>query len=180
MQDATPIKRRIAPSVPLKLELADDNGATFVRNFRLSFDFNALARIEEKTGLRMLGIGVWTQLSAKVVGAMLWAAILANHPEYDTREADGERTDDGLEAISSYVDLSNAEQVTSALWEAYLRNLPKEKSEALRKAKAEMESGATVPNEEAPATPPATVPDGSSSGPSLVTTSESLKANSAG
>jgi hypothetical protein len=177
---ASPIKKRIAPSVPLTLELTDDGGATFVRNFRLSFDFNAFARIEEKTGLRMLGIAVWTQLSAKVLGAMLWAAVLAHHEEYDTIDGQGQPTEDGLQVIRSYIDLSNADKIAEALWQAYLLNLPKDKAEMLRKARAEEEAKSKLPNAAAPAeTPAQTLSPGSSSGPSPDTTSALTMTNSA-
>lgn len=180
---AIPIKGRIAPSYPLKLELDDDDGGKLIHNFRLSFDFNAFARIEErlpddlkKAGVTMLDLRIWTKLSAGVVGLMLWAAVLAKHPQYLTVDEEGEPTDEGLEVIRSFIDLGNATQIGEALWEAYLLNFPKQRAEELRKLKA----GDTVPNGPAPAAdpPPAESQDGSSSGPQLATTSVSATASS--
>jgi hypothetical protein len=133
MPQESAVKRRVAPSVPITIELLDDSGAKFTRNFRLSFDFNAFARIEEKTDVRVLGMEIWAKLSPRVVGAMLWAGVLALHPEYDTEDEEGEPTDEGLEAIRSYIDAGNVDFIGDKLWEAYLITLPKERADALRK-----------------------------------------------
>jgi len=128
------IKRRIAPSVPLTLDLKDDSGATFKRDFRLSFDFNATALVEERTGLNLLTAEVWTSgLSSRSLSIMLWAAVLAHHPEY--------AGDEGLEAIRSYMDVGNTDPIHGALWDAYFISLPKEKREALEEAKKKLEAG---------------------------------------
>lgn len=164
------MRKRIAPSLPLRLDLEDADGTKFVRSFRLSFTLNTLARIQEKTGLKVLGVGIWAELSPKLVGAMLWAALLVTSPEYDTRDEDGESTDEGLETIQSYIDGTNIDRVTETLWDAYLLSLPKDKADILRKARAGG-TGEAVPNEPTPATGEST---GSSSGPSPDTTSESL------
>ena len=139
MSQSTALKRRIAPSVPLKLQLDDDGGTNFVREFRLSFDFNAAALIEEKTGLNLLTAEVWTSgLSSRSLSVMFWAAVLANHPEYAFPDEHGEPTDEGLEIIRSYMDVGNTDAIHGALWDAYFISLPKEKREALEKAKAEL------------------------------------------
>jgi len=180
MSNPTPIKKRIAPSVPLTLELTDHSGAKFTRNFWLSLDFNAYARIEQKTGLKMLGGGMFTQLSAEVLSAALWAAVLAHHEEYDTIDGKGRPTNDGLEAIRSYIDAGNQDAVFEAVWDAYLISLPKEKADALRKGRDESEKGkdpnAAAPAAALPATDP--LPTGSRSGPSPDMTSASMTANS--
>jgi hypothetical protein len=188
------LKKRIAPSLPLKLELVDDNGSTFTRNFRLSFDFNALARIQEKTGIRMLGLEIWGALSASVLSVMFWASVLANQPDYNTVDEDGKPTDEGLEVIRSYMDMSNADQISDACWDAFLLGLPKDRAEKLREMKKEAERIALekankrargeaveddVPNAPAPALTMPADPTGSSSMPSPELTSASAKASSA-
>jgi hypothetical protein len=183
MPQESAIKRRVAPSVPLTLELLDDSGAKFTRNFRLSFDFNALARIEEVIEFSMLNTVVWSKLSAGALSAMLWGAVLAHHPEYETVDEKGERTEEGLRAIRSYVDFSNVEKITNAVWDAYLLSLPKETAERAREAKAAFDK-AQPPNEPTPAEGPAPEQPqsstGTNSGPSLVMTSVSAIASSAG
>ncbi len=188
------LKRRIAPSVALTLELQDDSGAKCTKNFRLSFDFNTKAEIEERTGLNLLTAEVWTNLSARTLSVMLWAAILANHPEYRTVDAKDEETDEGLEVIRSYMEVGNTDQVHDALWNAYFISLPKDRREALEKARAELmeatkarAEGKPVPLAPVPENPPAQpsqveIPQasaGSSSPPSPATTSVSPSTSSA-
>jgi hypothetical protein len=176
MPQATALKKRIAPSVALKLELADDSGATFTREFRLSFDFNAAALIEEKTGLNLLTAEVWTKgLSSRSLSIMFWAAVLANHQEYAATNGRGELTEEGLEIIRSYMDVGNIDVIHEHLWNAYFISLPKEKREALEKARAELTAAAKAGQKPSPlAAAPETAPlHGSSSGPSQDTISAS-------
>lgn len=154
--------------MPVKLELEDADGTKFTRNFRVSFDFNVLARIEEHTKLKMLGMGVWGQLSASVVSVMFWAAIIPNEPDYDSEL--------GLEVIRSYIGLDNVDVITEALWDAYLLNLPKAKAEELRKIRATIDAKSELPNVPAPL--PAANSTGSQPGPSPDTTSTSPTTNS--
>ena len=160
MQSA--LKMRIAPSVPLKLELEDDNGSKYVRNFKLSFDANAAALVEEKTGFNMLRGEVWEKLSFKSLSIMLWAAVLANHDEYDC--------DEGLRVIRSYMGVGNTPQISEAVEKAFLASLPKDKREAIEAERARREKGLAPLAEagENPAEQP-----GSNSGPSPVTISDS-------
>ena len=169
----TPLQRMIRPSVPVTLEFS---GGEKSKTFRLSFDFNALARIEEQTGLDMLNVfGIWTKMSATVLSAMFWAAALAHHPEYDSPE--------GLVAMRSYLDHDNAERTVEALWQAYLLFLPEDKAAALRKARADALKKAQEGETENPPPPamaaPAAESSGSTSGPSPASTSESALASSA-
>ena len=196
MPQDSPIKRRIAPSVPLKLDLLDDGGAKLTLNFRLSFDFNALARVEEKTGVTELGFAIWAKLSPRVLGAMLWAGILAHHPEYLTVDDNGKETEEGLEIVRSYIDPGNIDLVHDAIWDAYMATLPSDQAQKLKdwrkrreeelrnKAKAKspnadapVPGGALATNEDAQKNE---LSDGTNSGPSPDTTSASLKASSAG
>jgi hypothetical protein len=165
----SPIKHRIAPSVPVTFTVTADDGTSSTRSFRLSFDFNVLARIEEKTGLRMLGYDVWRNLSAKTVGVMFWAAALPHHPEYEG--------DEGHEALCSYLDFAAGEKVTDALWEAFLLYLPKDRADILRAARSEKEK--ELPNAQTPATPADPNLTGSNLPQSPDTTSASRSASSA-
>jgi hypothetical protein len=127
------LRRRIVPSVPLALKLEDDSGASFTRDFRLSFDFNAFALINERTGYSVVDGSVWKHLDERVVGVMLWAAVLAHSPEYGDEE--------GLAVIRSYIDAGNAELVTESLFDAYAAGLPAEKKAALLEAKNKLVHG---------------------------------------
>lgn len=174
-----PLARRVRPSVPITLELDQGQQATF----RLSFDFNAIVRIEEKTGLRMLNVyAPWAGLSATVLSVMLWAAMLANHPEYDS--------DEGLAIVRSFLDPENADRATQSLWEAYLLYLPERQAKAMRQMREDAEKAQKAENPPPPATPtqvkveapPASEGKnsiGSDSGPSPDTTSASASESSA-
>jgi hypothetical protein len=203
----TPLRRRIAPSVPLALELIDSDGSKFVKTFKLSFDMNAAAEIqlrtertvryavtegpregetvEEQRGLLLSDLSIMSHIGEPVfLSIAFWAAILAHHPEYHSEE--------GLEVIRSYMQESNMEPIGEAVWQAYLAWLPPAKKEWILKYRAEEEEkrarrlrGEKVEDDEPdPSMPereasPASLSDGSSSGPSPVTTSASAKANSA-
>jgi hypothetical protein len=127
------LRRRIVPSVPLTLELTDDSGSTFSRSFRLSYDFNAFALINERTGLSVLGGNIWTKLDERVLGVMLWAAVLANHEEYASEE--------GLGVIRSYMDSGNADLIMEKVFDAYCVSLPADKRDLLQKAKERLLRG---------------------------------------
>jgi hypothetical protein len=146
----TSLRRRIAPSVPLKLELVDDGGATFTRNFRLSFDVNAMTLVQEQTGLSMLNGEIWNDLNEKTLSIMFHAAVLGHQREYAAV--------DGLEVIRSYMDAANIEEITAALNEAFLLQLPPEKREKIRKAQAAAKEKGENPTPPAMA-PPEKAPD---------------------
>lgn len=172
---AEALRKRLCPSVPLKLELQDDSGTKFIRNFRLAFDFNAVRAIEEETGFSLMRGEVWQHQTAKVLTAMLWAATLAHQGQYDTRDKNGLRTPDGLEVIGSYMTEENSEEIGEALWLAYLNYLSPAKRKIVVEARAEIEAR-PVPMNPAPAEvipESATSSPGETSGPLPGTTSES-------
>jgi len=136
----TALRRRITPSVPLRLTLTNDDGQEFSVEFRLSFDFNAMAEIEERAGVSMLDGEIWKHLSARTLRIMFWASALHHHPEF--------RSDEGLEVVGSYMDPSNAGTIAEALERAFVASVP-----------------ATAQG--APTDGPTTATDGVSSGPSL-------------
>lgn len=165
----TALRKRIVPSVPLVLELEDADGAKFIRSFSLSFGMRAIAEIEERTGLSVLRGEIWKKLNAKTIAVMFWAAALESHPEFDTGD------DTGLQAIFSYLDVANIGMVGDKLWESFFASLPaRRQEEILANAKRDGAQG------DAPDPTKAAAEDGSSSGPSPVTTSASASASSAG
>lgn len=193
MPDKRPaLRRRIAPSVPLEISFSDENG-NFKKTYRLAFNLNVLAEISEKTGRSALDVSVWAKLDARVIRAMLWAALLPFQPEFDTRDAKtGERTNDGLETVGSWLAGENQDRSVDALWDAYLAYLPANEAEAMRESlkkanealrsealtKSPTEddaSGGEVPLDQKAKSPTA----GSICGPLPATTSESPIAKSA-
>jgi|GEM_PF-2633207 len=174
------LKRRIAPSIPLKLELEDDNGSKFTKNFRLSFDANAAAEVEDRTGFNMLRGEIWQRLSFKALSIMFWASVLANHQEYDTIDQHDNRTDEGLRVIRSYMGIHNTAQISEAVENAFLASLPKEKREALEAERARREKDNTPFVAAVTASETVTAEQaGSSSGPLPDTTSDSASKSSA-
>jgi len=179
------IKRRIAPSVPLTLMLESDGTSGLTKlDFRLCFDMNAAAAIQEQTRLLLTDTLIWKHIAEPIVlGAMFWAALLANHPEY--------RSVDGLEIARSYVQENNAQEIIEALWKAYLDFVPQDKRELLIKKRAEEderkkllaagEETENPSNQTTASEPPATLESstGSSSGVSPDTISDSAIGNSA-
>jgi hypothetical protein len=176
------LRRRIAPGTPVEIAFSDGQG-NFKKTYQLAFNLNVLAEISEKTGLSALDMAVWLKLDAKILRAMLWAALLPFHPEFDTRDAKtGARSDDGLEAVGSWLAGDNQDRVYDALWDAYLAYLPAERAKFWRVAMENAKAGAAAqePAEEGADSPlDPSKSDGSSSGPSPAMTSESPKAKSA-
>jgi hypothetical protein len=171
LQMQSALKMRIAPSVPLSLQLEEDNGAKFTKNFRLSFDANAAAEVEERTGFNMLRGEIWEKLSFKNLSIMFWACALANHDEYDSEE--------GLRVVRSYMDLSNTEKISAAVQKAFMLGLPEEKRKAIEAEQARKDSGKR-PLESAGETPAATTElPGANSGPQPASGSDSAEKNSA-
>ena len=161
----TPLHRRIRPSVPVTLDVDGEQ-----MTFNLSFDMNALARIEEKTGLKLVGniFTLWAEMSsARVLAACFWATAVNHHPEYDTKE--------GYHILVSLVEKDNLELIGKALAEAYPLFLSKDKADLFRKIlKGEQEENPSQPEPK-----PAENSAGSPSGPSQSSISVSASASSA-
>jgi hypothetical protein len=166
----TPLRRRITPSVPLNLKISDSSGE-FEVALRLQFDFNVIARIEQETGLNLLNDNVFKKQSATVLSVMLWATALPNNPEYDC--------EDGLETMRSYLDSENIGQVSNALSDAYLLYLPKAEADRIRDEAKKMAAGEPVNPPKVEQTEIAAKSDGSTSGQSQPTTSDSATSSSA-
>jgi len=131
------LRQHISPSVPFILNVSDETGG-YKLSFRLSYDFNAFAAVEGVLGKSMLtDVGeLLENPSATNVSVLLWAAVQENHPEYV-----GEQ---GLRAIRSYLNTVTAKEAREACSAAYVKQLPAEKLEELRKIQAEREAGVTA------------------------------------
>jgi len=139
------LKRRIVPTVLLELDLAEDGGGTIPLKLRLSFDFNAFALIQERCGLDMTEQNVWAALNPSNASVMLWAAVLACHPEY--------AGDEGLGVIRSYMDAGNYLLIAERLFDAYVASLPETQRNALMTAKEKALRGEPNPTPPPPALP---------------------------
>ena len=142
------LKEQIAPSLPLRLELAGGEGGKAVAaDFRLTFDFNAVARIQEMTGYEVLNGEIWKHLTPRNIIIIFWALILAHHPEFDSEE--------GRELVGSLINPGNADQVAVAIVDAYILSLPLEKQAAMRAMKEKALGGEVSASPlAAPETPP--------------------------
>ena len=120
------LRRRITPTVPLVLHVEDSDRGSFDVSFRLAFDLNAMALVEEKTGLNMLTGEAFKEPNASRTSILLWAAVQENNPEY--------AGDGGLYAIRSFLTLSNAQEVLTAINEAFIAALPREQVAAMKAA----------------------------------------------
>jgi hypothetical protein len=75
---AVPTVNPALPKVPITL-----NG----KQYRLVFDFNAIARVEELTGMNLFGSFDFTNLNASKFRAMLYASLLKENPAITLDEA---------------------------------------------------------------------------------------------
>lgn len=152
-----PLKRRIRPSVPVDLEVDGEK-----HTFDLAFDFNALARIEEKTDLKTINIlAIWRNLgSARVLGAVFWAATLLYQPEYDSEE--------GYRVLQSLLGPENWDPISGKLWDAYMLFLPPDQRKVMTDLRQKAEADPTTPPDAKAAT--AGSATGSDSGQSPDTT----------
>lgn len=145
------LRRLIVPSWPLKLDVLQDDGAVEHLNFRLSFDFNAFARITEVTGYDVIVSGFWKLLIANAtLSAAFWASLHAHHPEYRSLEA--------LEIVRSYISPDNSEVIAEAVLDAYIATLSPDKRAQHLKMKEKIlaredpmkDSGTKAPGPDAP------------------------------
>jgi len=154
-------RKRVAPSVPLKLDLAEEGGGRLKLDLELVFDFNAIAAVETETGTNVLTGDIWQNLNGTSLSVLFWAALRARQPGLAGAE--------GLEIVRSYIDVSNAAQITLAVQESFLVFLAPEARERLRAVNPPLPA----------ATPEANPPAGAISGLSPAMTSASAATNSA-
>jgi hypothetical protein len=126
MAKDTPLRKRLTPSVPYTIEFNDEKGG-YVEKVQLAFDLNAIAAIEEATGVNILNNWLYIyKLDATNFSLFFWAALLPYQPKYNSKE--------GLEAVRSYFDLSNWEPAGEKVWEAYKLCLDPIRKQAVEEA----------------------------------------------
>ena len=151
------LRRRIAPATALTLDLQSESGESVRFDLKLVFDFNAIALVEETLHVNLLMGDVIGKMSGSALSVFFWASLLACQPEYAGLE--------GLAVVRSYMDLGNASLIGSAVLDAFLKSLPLEQQEALRRP--------------SPPVRTTTVSAGAISGPSLDTISDLIPKSSA-
>lgn len=142
MAQETSLRKAIAPSTPLSLELEGEQGK-FVIHVKLAFDFNAYALIEARTGLNILKNQLFTNINATNIVVMLWAALQRYNPDYVG--------DEGLEVIGTYVSIENFGVVAQALKAAFLASLSKEARESIEAKEKATAAGTPAPADPQPA-----------------------------
>lgn len=132
-------RARITPSVPFILAIEDEAGKTSFA-LRLAYDFNSFSLIEEKLGKSMLTeVGELLDCpSAKNVSVLLWAALQINHSE----DFGG---DEGLRAVRNLLTLDTAKAALSACTQAFIKQLPPDKVEELKKIQEAQKAGEPAP-----------------------------------
>jgi hypothetical protein len=101
------------------------------KEYRLCFDFNAIALAEEATGLNMFSSFDFTHLSATKFRAMLFASLKHNHPDITLEEA------------GAFVTSKNLAEITVKMVEAWHGSRPEVK-EAEGNVEAEAEDGDVI------------------------------------
>ena len=95
----TALKRRIAPSYPLTLELTDESGAKFTQTFQLAFNYKSGAAIQERTiskadprGFSFTSFAIWTVAGEPhVLAAIFWGAVAGAARIRQRRRVRGDR-----------------------------------------------------------------------------------------
>jgi hypothetical protein len=124
----TAIKKRIAPSVPLDLEIEGADGSIISYKWKVRINYNVLADAQEVSKHNFMGgngILDWVDDPSRI-RALLWAALLPEQPEL--REE--------MLTIGEYLDGSNRSQVLEALFNAFSLYLHKDKRPEFDKASA--------------------------------------------
>ena len=156
---STPIKRRVCPAYPLKVEYLE-RGKRESLTLNLVFDFNALALIQERTRLNLLEGDIWKGLGPEYLGVIVWAAALDRHKELEGAV--------GLEVVCSYLDGQNSEAIAEGVIRGFAESLPEKRKavylELLERAKKEADGLTRDPFDSGPEKEKAS--PGLSSGPS--------------
>lgn len=141
----SPLRRRIAPSIPFILNYEDADGTKVSESFRLAYDFNSFTLIEETLHTNLLmDIGPLLDApSVRSISVLLWAAVQLNHPQYEGAE--------GLEAIRCNMTLATAKEAKEACSEAFLTQLPVEQRAKLKAQAEAAQAGEQIPLAQSPA-----------------------------
>lgn len=123
----SPLRRRITPFVPFILKYEDSSGK-YADSFKVAYDWNSLALVEIELGKNMLlDIGqVLDNPSVTNISVLLWAGVQIYHPEYEGPE--------GLEVLRSNLTIATAKEAKEACSEAFVKQLPAEQVEAMKRA----------------------------------------------
>ncbi len=79
------------------------------RVWRLLFDFNAMARMEEAINHDVLNVRFWRNFGARDARAMLWASMLHEEPELT------------IEQVGSFINMKNLAMVIKTLHGTWTR-----------------------------------------------------------
>ena len=139
----SPLRRRITPSVPFILTYEDESGK-YSDSFRIAYDWNTLALVEEQLGKNMLlDIGVvLDNPSIRNVSVLLWAGVQIYQPEYAGEE--------GLEVLRCNLTIATAKEAKEACTSAFVQQLPPEQVAAMAAAAAAAAKGEPRPLEPSP------------------------------
>ena len=140
----SPFRRRVSPSIPFILNVEDETGK-FSQSFRLCYDLNKLALVEQELGKSaLLDIGeLFDNPSVTSVSVLLWAAVQEYNPEYAGK--------DGLEEIRYNLTIGTAKEAMDACREAFLKQLPAEQVARLKAIIEARIAGQPVPLATSPA-----------------------------
>jgi hypothetical protein len=135
MAKITPLRKRLAPSVPFVIEFEDEKGKS-TQNVQLAFNFNSIAYVEEATGVNLLHdyLYIYKHADATNVSIFFVAALLPYQPEY------GEK--DGLEIVRSFIDFSNCDAIMRAVLKAFKLSLSPELQQMIEDADKAIEEQA--------------------------------------
>jgi len=140
MAKTTALRKRLTPSVPFTIEFTDTKG-TYRQPVQLAFDFNALAAVEEATGVNLLNNYLYIyKMDAINVSLFFWAALLAYQPEYADK--------DGLEKVRSFLDFGNWEPAAIAVIEAFKLSLSPAQRQVIEDATKAVEEKAKKAKED--------------------------------
>jgi hypothetical protein len=98
----------VLPKVPLTLGEHD---------FNLVFNFNALALLEEKTGMNAFRVVDFQNINATTIRAMLWTALITEQPDIT------------MEDVGNLLTFENMSVVYSALLQAWTGSRPEPKKD---------------------------------------------------
>lgn len=125
-----PVRKFVGKGVPFILAVETAEGSANL-SFRLLFDFNALALVEELTGYSLMTGAIFSHLNVTISSILFWAAIQAHNPEYSGPV--------GLEAVRSMLNLKNSSDAQAAVQEAFIQSLPDAQAALIRAALAPKE-----------------------------------------
>lgn len=95
-------------------------GATYT----LSCDLNAMALVEEESGLNLLQSEFWVNISATNLRLVFWAWLQGFHPEITKKDT------------GKLIDMGNIEYITEKAMEVWMKAMPKIKGGSEKKTES--------------------------------------------